>query len=105
MLEGVGVLKSLERLSFGPVVLIHMQEVRAQSRKPTCVGQASIIECGDLEIVVWKFNRVAHSADNWLNGDVDHCQSLKLSDLSFFAVDHRFPIFPDSRPSAASPNT
>jgi hypothetical protein len=63
-------------------LLIHMQEVRAQSKKPTCVGQASIIECGDLEIVVWKFNRVAHSADNWLNADVDHCQSLKLSDLS-----------------------
>ena len=34
LLKGVGVLKSLERLSFGPVVLFHMQKVGNKYKKP-----------------------------------------------------------------------
>jgi hypothetical protein len=35
LLEEVGVLKSLEHLSFGPVVLVHTQKIGIQSEKPT----------------------------------------------------------------------
>jgi hypothetical protein len=35
VLEEVGVLKSLEQLSFGPVVLVHAQKIGIQSEKPT----------------------------------------------------------------------
>jgi hypothetical protein len=59
---GVGVLKSLERLSFGPVVLIHIEKGQPQSKKPNCGRHSTRAKAASHNATMnWKSQPMSHS--------------------------------------------